>query len=323
MQNQYFIIDFDSTFIKGEALDELARIVLKKNAKKKEIVRKIEQITQRGMEGKITFPQSLAQRLSLLDIEKRNLDELIKVLKKEVSSSVKRNKEFFQKYADSIYIISGGFKEYIYPVVKSFGIAENHVLANSFNMSKNGKIQGYDTKNPLSQDSGKAKQLRLLNLKGKIFVVGDGYTDYQAKELGKATSFFAFVENVKRDAVLQKADIVVANLDELLFLFNLPRAYSYPKSKMKVLLLEKIDPVAVTRFTTEGYEVEALATALDEDELIKKIKDVHILGIRSKTEVTAKVLSKADKLLAIGAFCIGTNQIDLTAAATGGVTVFN
>lgn len=99
---------------------------------------------------------------------------------------------------------------------------------------------------------------------------------------------------------------------------------SYPKSKVKILLLENISKTAVAEFTEAGYtEVTEIKGALSEAELCEAIKGVHVLGIRSKTHVTAKVLENADKLLAIGAFCIGTNQIALNAARKKGVAVFN
>lgn len=99
---------------------------------------------------------------------------------------------------------------------------------------------------------------------------------------------------------------------------------SYPREKVKILLLENISQKAVEKFTSNGYaSVERLTKALSEEDLIEKIKGVHILGIRSKTNVTAKVLQAADKLQAIGCFCIGTNQVNLAAATECGVAVFN
>jgi len=94
-------------------------------------------------------------------------------------------------------------------------------------------------------------------------------------------------------------------------------------SPPRVLLLEQIHPEAVERLQSADFEVTSLDRALDEAELIDAIADVHLLGIRSKTQVTDKVLSAAPNLLAIGAFCIGTNQIDLLSATEHGVTVFN
>jgi D-3-phosphoglycerate dehydrogenase / 2-oxoglutarate reductase len=99
---------------------------------------------------------------------------------------------------------------------------------------------------------------------------------------------------------------------------------SYPKEKIRILFLENISDAAVKNFSTAGYvQVEKITKALTEEELIEQVKDVHILGIRSKTQITAKVLEAAKKLQAIGCFCIGVNQVDLKAATKNGVVVFN
>lgn len=99
---------------------------------------------------------------------------------------------------------------------------------------------------------------------------------------------------------------------------------SYPKEKIRILFLENISDAAVKNFRQHGYvQVEKITKALTEDELIDEIKDVHILGIRSKTQVTKKILDAAKKLQAIGCFCIGVNQVDLKAATKNGVVVFN
>ena len=99
---------------------------------------------------------------------------------------------------------------------------------------------------------------------------------------------------------------------------------SYPKDKIKILLLENISDVSVEEFKEAGYAtVKKLSGALSEQDLIKEIKDVHLLGIRSKTIVTEKVLAKANKLLSIGCYCIGVNQVNMKAATEKGVAVFN
>jgi len=99
---------------------------------------------------------------------------------------------------------------------------------------------------------------------------------------------------------------------------------SYPKEKINILFLENISQAAVDQFTSAGYaSVKKLSGAISEADLIKEIKNVHILGIRSKTQITAAVLEAATKLQAIGCFCIGVNQVDLEAASANGVAVFN
>jgi D-3-phosphoglycerate dehydrogenase / 2-oxoglutarate reductase len=91
----------------------------------------------------------------------------------------------------------------------------------------------------------------------------------------------------------------------------------------RVLLLENIHPDAEVILRSAGFEVESVSSALDEDELIARIGPVGLLGLRSKTQVTQRVLDAAANLVAVGAFCIGTNQIDLNAASERGITVFN
>ena len=99
---------------------------------------------------------------------------------------------------------------------------------------------------------------------------------------------------------------------------------SYPKEKIKVLLLENISEIAVRNFKKQGYtQVQKLTKALPEDQLVEAVKDVHILGIRSKSQITPAVLAAANRLQAIGCFCIGVNQVNLEEATESGVAVFN
>ena len=99
---------------------------------------------------------------------------------------------------------------------------------------------------------------------------------------------------------------------------------SYPKEKVNILFLENISDAAVKRFTAAGYtSVKKLTKALSEKDLMKEVEDVHLLGIRSKTQITANVLESAKKLQAIGCFCIGVNQVDLINATKHGIAVFN
>jgi D-3-phosphoglycerate dehydrogenase / 2-oxoglutarate reductase len=319
----YLIIDFDSTFTKVEGLDELANIALKGQPNRKEVVEQIRNITEQGMNGEIGFSEALSRRIALLKANRNHLDELVDFLHTKVSDSFTRNKKFLTDYADNILIVSGGFKEFIVPIVITLGIKPENVYANTFVFDEDGNIIGVDESNVLAHSKGKVKLLQQLNLGGDVYAIGDGYTDFELRSSGLATQFFAFTENVEREKVTTVADHVVPSLDEFLYLNKLPRAQSYPKSRIKVLLLENVHPVAVEAFKREGFNVEFVKGALDEDELAERIKDVSILGIRSKTNVTKKVLENANKLMTIGAFCIGTNQIDLKTCTQKGIAVFN
>ncbi|WP_417330263.1 phosphoglycerate dehydrogenase [Halomonas cupida] len=99
---------------------------------------------------------------------------------------------------------------------------------------------------------------------------------------------------------------------------------SLDKSKIKILLLEGVHQSAVDNFLNAGYtNIEHVSTSLDEESLLEKIRDVHFIGIRSRTQLTERVFAAAEKLVAVGCFCIGTNQVDLTAALIRGIPVFN
>ncbi|HEX5170980.1 MAG TPA: phosphoglycerate dehydrogenase [Cyclobacteriaceae bacterium] len=321
--NKYFVIDFDSTFTQVEAFDVLADISLTAHPDKEERIQKIKDITSLGMSGSLSFRESLEKRIELLEPHKKHLPVLVSELKQKVSVSFRRNKDFLQQYSENIYIISNGFKDFIIPIVTEFGIKSENVLANDFIFDEGGKVVGFDRENPLSVNNGKSEQLKRLNLTGDVYVIGDGYTDYEIKKSGLANKFYAFTENVERESVVSNADHVTPSLDEVLYLNKLNTATSYPKNRINVLLLENVHPIAVETLKAEGFNVETYAAALTEDELCERIKNVSVLGIRSKTQVTAKVLEHANRLMVVGAFCIGTNQINLKEATKKGIAVFN
>jgi D-3-phosphoglycerate dehydrogenase len=318
-----FIFDFDSTFIKVEALDVLCEVIYENSTAGVQILNEIQRLTNLGMEGKLSLKESLTSRISLLQANRDHLGTTIEVLKKKVTASVIRNRSFFKQHAENVYIISNGFKEIIIPIVQEYGIKPEHVLANTFKFDHDGKIIGFDEKDELCENQGKVKKIKSLNLKGDAIMIGDGYTDYETLEGGAVSKFFAFTENVSRKIVVDKADRIAPSLDEILYDLSYKASVSYPKNRIKVLLLENINQEVVQTFEHEGYTVELIEDVLTEDELCEKIKGVSILGIQSKTQVTQKVLDHAKKLHSIGTFGIGSNQVDLEACTMKGVSVFN
>lgn len=318
-----YVFDFDSTLTRVEALDVLAEITLKDKSNKNEIISEIQKITNLGIDGDISFTESLERRIKLLNAHKDNLEPLVAELRQKISKSIESNKDFFQNYSEDIYVISCGFKEFIDPIVEEYDIPSSRVYANTFKFDDAGFIIGFDEANVLASHNGKIECLRSLKLEGEVQVIGDGYSDYVMREAGIADKFFAYTENVSREKATRKADHVTPNLDEFLFVNDLPRKISYPKNRIKILLLENVHQAAFENLSNEGFTVELVKSSLSEEDLIEKIKGVHVLGIRSKTQVTKKVLEAADKLLVVGAFCIGTTQIDLDNCRRKGVVVFN
>ena len=318
-----YVFDFDSTLTKVEALDVLAEITLTNNPNKNAIIQEIIDITNLGIDGEISFTESLERRIQLLKANKSDLSSLVNALKKQVSKSIESNKSFFEDFAENIYVISCGFKEFIDPIVEEYNIPSERVFANTFEFATDGEIIGFDANNPLSKHNGKIQCLKDMNLEGEIQVIGDGYSDYVTREAGIADTFFAYTENVSREKTTENADHIAPNLDEFLYVNDLPRNISYPKNRIKILLLENVHSDAFKKLSKDGFTVETVSKSLSEDELIEKIKDVHVLGIRSKTNVTKRVIEAAERLMVVSAFCIGTKQIDLEACKENGVVVFN
>lgn len=314
MNKNYYIIDFDSTFTQVEALDELARISLQDHPEREAIYRKIEELTNLAMEGKLSFRESLSGRVKLLEASREHLGLLIKHLKKQVSVSFSRNKKFFKHHADDVLIVSGGFKEFITPVVLPYHIRKENIYANTFVFDADGKIIGFDEANPLSDEGGKVKLLKEMQLSGDIYGIGDGHSDFQLKEFGMIKKFFAFTENIKRKAVAEKADHVTPSFDEFLYVNNLPSALSYPKNRITCVVLGEVDSEAVHYLKKDGFTIEASQEA---------IADAGILLIAAGTKVDQALLAQSPKLKVIGYLGDGSELIDYDACTTRGIVVFD
>lgn len=317
-QQNYYIIDFDSTFTQVEALDELARISLKKHPEREAIYKKIEDYTNLAMEGKLSFSESLAQRVKLLDANEDHLKQLIKHLKKKVSSSFSRNANFFKKHADEVLIVSGGFKEFITPVVSQYHIKKENIYANTFVTTGDGKIIDYDHANPLSEEGGKVKLMQQLGLKGNLYGIGDGYSDFQLRESGLIKKFFAFTENISRDSIVSKADHITPSFDEFLYVNNLPRAISYPKNRILCLVIGEVDQQTIDLLKRDGFSIRH-KTSFEE----KYVKDVGMLILANGEKVDDDKLKRAVKLKTIGYLGNVKHKLSLQICTEMGIVVFD
>ncbi len=210
------IIDYDSTFIKVESLDELSRLSKNNNIEFEEKIRKI---TNLGMEGKISFSESLQRRIELIESDKDDIKKTVSFLKKNISESFKTNINFIKENKKRIFIVSSGFHELIDPIVTEFGIRSQNIFANNF-LFENNKIVGFDNKNPLSMSKGKANIVKNLRLRGDTYVIGDGYTDFEIKKEGHAKYFYLFTENIKRDSIVKNADYLLKSLDQFIKIYK-------------------------------------------------------------------------------------------------------
>lgn len=292
---RYYIIDFDNTFTQVEALDELARISLTDRDEKEKILQEIEDLTNLAMEGKLSFSESLSQRVRLLDAKTAHLDELISILKKKVSKSFARNAAFFKQHSDDVLIVSGGFKEFIIPVVTDYHIKQENIYANTFVTTGDGRIIDYDHANPLSEEGGKVKLLRNLQLQGELFGIGDGYSDYQLKESGMISKFFAFTENISRKSVTEKADHITPSFDEFLYLNNLPGTISYPKNRIICLIVGEVRDEYIDILEQDGLTVKK-RKSLD----TKYLKEARIILLGKNVTITKDEIKTAKKLRCLG-----------------------
>ncbi|MCA9386250.1 haloacid dehalogenase-like hydrolase [Candidatus Dojkabacteria bacterium] len=209
------IFDFDSTLIPYEGLDELARIVFETVSDKGELISRFQEITNFGMEGKYTFERSLSERLNLLSCSQSIIPPLANFLKQSV---LKSTQDFFHTELasyESIYIVSGGFKELILPTTQSLGISDTHVFANTFKWDLAGNLKGCDFSNPLSKAEGKVTSIKNLKLEGEVWMIGDGFSDCQVKESGYAHKFIAYTEFVKRNTVIERADVIANSMEDI------------------------------------------------------------------------------------------------------------
>jgi D-3-phosphoglycerate dehydrogenase len=214
----FLVLDFDSTFISVESLVELAEIVLRDAPDRSARVAQIDVITRAGMEGRLGLDESLMRRVDILQPTQAHLAELVKSLKRQITPSVAKHGDWVRENAERIYVISGGFKEFMDPVLADFGLAGDHVLANSFEWT--GSRASGVRPHALARDGGKVAVLRDLGLEGPVVMVGDALGDLQTREHGVADHFVAFVENIDRPGLSERADSVARSFDQIVRLVH-------------------------------------------------------------------------------------------------------
>ena len=223
MNHFKLIIDFDSTFVKVETLDILAAICLEDNIKK---IDKIKWITNMAMDGKIPFDKALYKRIKILKANKKHIDKTLTIIKNNISESIKINEEFFRENSNNCFIVSGGFKEIIWPIVKSYGFKKENVFGNNFKNHKSfkyGNILTINRDNPLSKHLGKIKIADQINHTISIsdkykttIILGDGYTDYEVKKFGEADYFIQYIENINRKSLNKHADVIAYSFNDVI-----------------------------------------------------------------------------------------------------------
>ncbi len=190
-----FIFDFDSTFFPDESLDEVLKLTLKNDPNRKEKSKQIEAICREGMEGKISFEESLARRFALAKLHK---DDIKKYLEKcsRVSPEMKRCVAFLRKNSQRVLVVSGGFNRWICPLSKEAGVREEFIFTNRFLFDEAGFVVGFMEQNPLCRSGGKPKLISQLKssgtVVGTVVMIGDGASDLEVWKAGQADIFLGF-----------------------------------------------------------------------------------------------------------------------------------
>ena len=212
------IFDFDSTLIKGESLELILEPLLEDSPEK---LKEIENITNLGMQGDLSFRESLEQRLAIASPTKASIEAFTK---EHCPSLLTRGIEDFmnelQHKGYKIWIFSGGLTESIAPFAKALKISRKNIYAVEVNWNEDGSFNSLDNTNGACDSKlvafEKAKEL----LQGEVIAVGDGYTDYQLFEAGLADKFIAYTEHVERANVVEKAECIAMDVGVLRYILK-------------------------------------------------------------------------------------------------------
>jgi D-3-phosphoglycerate dehydrogenase len=212
----HLVLDFDSTIVTVESLDELAGIALEGRRDREDVLARIRSITDAGMDGSLPIDQSLSQRLELLQFNRAMVARLVDRLHEAISPSLRGHAEQLRRGVDRVWVVTSGFHEWIDPVVEALGIHRSHVRANRLLWSSDGVSLGLDPASMLASPRSKPRAVRALGLVGRVITVGDGMTDWEIRDDGAADEFIAFTGSVVRPAVVARADHVAADFGEVM-----------------------------------------------------------------------------------------------------------
>lgn len=212
------IIDFDSTISAVELLPEIFKVALQGNENAEQIQEKIDSLTTQGMNGEISFSESLRQRVELLPLTKDLVKLMVDHISANISPSFRGCVDELNKH--NLHIISGAFSDVIVPIMAEYGVFPYQIHANKFVFDEDGKFTGIDMHSLLTKDDGKVQMARNLDLVGDTVVIGDGMTDHQIREQGVADLFIYYAEHVKRDKVMALADFVANDFNEVVDILN-------------------------------------------------------------------------------------------------------
>ena len=337
------IIDFDSTIINAEGIELIIRKALERvgEPERSQRLTQMAELTHKATNGNLPLEDAIRQRLQLTEITKQDVEAVAAQILDSINPMVRETVEALLQRDKRIAVFSNSFDDLVRPVTDELNIPQGSVFANKLLYDNAGKVVGVDESNPLFLSIGKVFMAERLisqcQLEGGTAVVGDGITDLLIRKNNMAKMFVYFAGSYLHEGIRRQADFTVDRFDQLLPLFcsneelshavveafSMPNNGATPPLVPKVVLLESIHDHAKDKLIREKFIVESHKGSWDTQELQQKAQQANVLGIRSKTQIPAEAIERLPDLWAIGAFCIGTDQIDLFAAAGAGIPVFN
>ena len=211
-----WIFDFDSTLVRVEALDELAEIALEGRADRAGVLAEVREITNLGMEGRMPIDESLRRRMDLLAIHPSMIARLVERLRRSLTPSFERGMPRLVAMRDRVWIVSGGFHEWIEPVTTAIGLRADQVIANRLRPRADGLLEIDPAASPCAVDAGKAHAIEAAGVPRPRVMVGDGMTDWQVKACGACDAFVCFTEVARRETVVARCDHEARTIDDAL-----------------------------------------------------------------------------------------------------------
>lgn len=216
MPKKPIILDFDSTLCAVESLDALASMVLGDDPDSEAKVAEIERLTNLGMSGELPLSESLARRLATLTFNRSHIARLIEALRDQLTPGLVEDRRWILNNTEHLHVVSGGFVDWIVPVLTPLGFRAEHIHANVLCWDADVCV-GFDQDHPLSRNGGKPEIVQQLGLgpeKGAI-AVGDGISDLELRRTGHVDRFVAYTAHAFRDAVVQESDMEASDWTSL------------------------------------------------------------------------------------------------------------
>ena len=216
MPKNPIILDFDSTLCAVESLDTLANMVLVDDPAAEAKVAEIERLTNLGMSGELPLSESLARRLAMLTFDRADVGRLVQSLRHQLTPGLAEDRQWIEDQAEYLHVVSGGFVDWIAPVLAPLGFRPEHIHANVLCWDGDVCI-GFDQDHPLSRNGGKPEIVQQLGLGPNMgaIAVGDGISDLELKRSGQADRFIAFTAHAQREVVVQEADMEASDWSSL------------------------------------------------------------------------------------------------------------